>query len=264
MHEVLVSLLFASIAIMALGFGTWLLSLRYKDASLVDRIWGALFMAGAWAAAIPAGLDAPRTIVLLLLVSVWALRLSLYLTWRNWGDGEDYRYRDMRANRTGSFALWSLVWVFGLQGALAIFIGLPFTVAIALPGYEPLGWLEAIGIVLWAIGFSFETIGDWQLARFKADPANRGKVMDRGLWRYTRHPNYFGDTVVWWGFFLIAAGSPWGFLTVLSPIAMTALILKVSGVAMLERTIAERRPEYRAYIERTSAFFPWPPRSPKG
>ena len=260
MPDIALALLATAGAIGALGVVTWLMSLVYHDASLVDRIWGLLFMAGAWAAALTVGFETPRTILLLILVSVWAIRLSFYLTWRNWGEGEDYRYRDMRQKRPGSFASWSLVWVFGLQGALALFIGLPLTVAIAMPGDSALGLLDALGVLLFIIGFLFESIGDYQLARFKSNPANKGKVMDSGVWRYTRHPNYFGDATLWWGMFLVAAATPWGWFTVLSPLAMTALIIKVSGVAMLERTITERRPEYRAYIERTSAFIPWPPK----
>lgn len=264
MDDLLSALLLAMAAIALLSILTWLISLHYKDASLVDRVWGLLFMAGAWAAVFYAGFQAPRTALLLVLVSVWAIRLSVYLSWRNWGAGEDYRYREMRDRRPELFAVWSLVWVFGLQAVLAFFVALPLTIAIAHPGQAPLGWLDALGVALFIIGFGFETIGDGQLARFKAQPANKGKVMDRGLWRYTRHPNYFGETMLWWGMFLVAAGTPWGIYTVLSPVVMTALIIKVSGVAMLERTITERRPDYRAYIERTSAFIPWPPKKSAG
>lgn len=260
MTEFAIALGAAAAIILLLGVVTWGLSLHYRDASLVDRIWSLLFMGGALAAAVVTGSPTPRTVLLLVLVSLWAVRLSLYLTWRNWGEGEDYRYREMRARRPDRFAAWSLCWVFGLQGALALVIGLPLTVAIAVPGEASIGLLDAAGVLLFVIGFYFEAVGDWQLARFKADPGNRGKVMDRGLWRYTRHPNYFGDTAVWWGLFLVAAATPWGLFTLLSPILMTALIIKVSGVAMLERTIGDRRPEYQAYAARTSAFIPWPPR----
>jgi len=262
MDELLAGLLLAMAAVAALGFVTWLASLHYEDASLVDRIWGLLFMAAAWAAAYTEGMDSPRTLLLLGLVSIWALRLSVYLTWRNWGAGEDYRYREMRKGRQDGFVFWSLVWIFGLQGVLALLIGLPITVSVTHPGDGGLGWLDAVGVAIWATGFLFETVGDWQLTRFKANPTNKGKVMDRGLWRYTRHPNYFGDALVWWGIFVVAASTQWGMYTVLSPLLMTVLLLKVSGVAMLESTIVERRPAYRAYIERTSAFIPLPPKKP--
>lgn len=258
--EVLSALLLTLAAIFALGAITWLASLYYEDASLVDRVWGLLFMAGAGAAAYFVGVETPRTALLLMLVSLWALRLSAYLTWRNWGEGEDYRYREMRKGRQDHFAFWSLVWVFGLQGVLAMIIGMPLYLAIAHPGRAPLGWLDMAGLVVFVAGFLFEAVGDWQLARFKANPANKGKVMDQGLWRYTRHPNYFGNATLWWGIFVVSLSTPLGGYTIVGPILMTVLLLKVSGVAMLERTITERRPDYRAYIERTSAFIPWPPK----
>jgi steroid 5-alpha reductase family enzyme len=154
----------------------------------------------------------------------------------------------------------SLFTVFLLQAALLWFVSLPIQVSAALNSTNPLGWLDGAGIAIWGLGLLFEAVGDWQLARFKMEPDNAGRVMDRGLWRYTRHPNYFGDFCVWWGLYLIAAAGG-AALTIFSPLLMTLLLLKISGVSLLERTIAERRPEYIAYMARTNAFFPGPRKS---
>jgi steroid 5-alpha reductase family enzyme len=254
MADVLItSALVTSVALLLL----WALSLRLRDASIVDVFWGLGFAQIAIVAcALGDGLEWRKLLVTGLTV-FWGLRLAGYLFWRNAGTGEDYRYQAMRRRAGARFGLVSLVTVFGLQGVLMWLVSLPVQLAQAYPA--PLAWLDAAGAGLWAIGMAFESLGDLQLARFKRDPANRGRVMDRGLWRYTRHPNYFGDACVWWGFYLIAcaAGAWW---TIPSPLLMTVLLLKVSGVAMLERTIVKRRPEYAAYMARTSAFVPWFPR----
>jgi steroid 5-alpha reductase family enzyme len=163
----------------------------------------------------------------------------------------------MRERHGRRFPLVSLVTVFGLQGLLMWAVSLP--VQAGQLGTAPIGWLDAVGVAIWGVGLFFETVGDFQLARFKADPANRGKVMDGGLWRYTRHPNYFGDFMVWWGIYLVAvAGGAWW--TVVGPLVMTALLVRYSGAGLLEKTITRRRPEYAEYIRRTSGFFPLPPR----
>jgi steroid 5-alpha reductase family enzyme len=197
-------------------------------------------------------------LLVLALAAIWALRLTGYLTWRNHGKPEDRRYRAIRERNEPGFTWKSLYLVFGLQAVLAAIVALPLFGAIA--SARPWSLLDAAGVLLWLVGFGFEAIGDRQLARFKADPKNRGQVMAQGLWRYTRHPNYFGECCLWWGFFVIAlaAGAWW---SVLSPLLLTVLLLRVSGVALLERDIAERRPEYRDYILRTSAFLPWLPRA---
>lgn len=237
----------------------WLLSLARRDVSIVDIGWGPGF---AWLAAVAFSLAAapgPRGTLLLALVSLWGLRLGGYLLGRNWGHGEDARYARMRRHFGERFRWISLATVFGLQAVLQWIVSLPLLFAQLVPGSRPLGVLDAVGVTLFATGLFFEAVGDVQLARFKADPANRGRVMDRGLWRYTRHPNYFGDCLVWWGFFAIAAATPAGPWTIVSPLLMTFLLLRVSGVALLERSLVRTRPEYRDYIERTSAFFPRPP-----
>jgi steroid 5-alpha reductase family enzyme len=191
----------------------------------------------------------------------WALRLAAYVTWRNWGHGEDRRYQEIRARNQPNFPLKSLYLIFALQAVLAWIVSASFFAGFT--GTRPLGLLDALGIALAAFGIVFEAVGDQQMASFKADRLNKGLVMDRGLWRYTRHPNYFGETCVWWGLWLMALGASGigGAWSVVSPILMTVLLLKVSGVALLEKDIGERRPAYRDYIARTNAFFPGPQRS---
>lgn len=203
------------------------------------------------------GITGTRDAWLLALVAIWALRLAIYLTWRNWGEPEDHRYQKMRSANQPNFELKSLFIIFWLQGVLAWIVSLPLLAA--ANSAEPLKALDYLGAVLVLFGTWFESAADAQLASFKADPANRGKVMDRGLWRYTRHPNYFGEFVVWWGFYLmaVAAGGWW---SLPGPLLMSFLLLKVSGVTMLEKDIGERRPAYQQYIERTNTFFPGKPR----
>lgn len=247
---------FAGLGAVALvALAGWLASLPLRDVSLVDSLWALMFLLLASVYAELDGTPVARTTLVLVLVAIWSLRLSGYLTWRNYGAGEDKRYAEMRANTTG-FAYKSIYIVFGLQALLAWIISLPLLAATL--STTPLGWLDYAGVALWLVGMVFEAGGDFQLARFKADPANDGKVLDHGLWRYTRHPNYFGDFCIWWGYFLIAL-SAGGWWSIVGPVLMTFLLLKVSGVALLEKDIGARRPKYRDYIARTNAFFPGPP-----
>jgi steroid 5-alpha reductase family enzyme len=235
----------------------WLLSLWLKDASIVDIFWGLGFVLIALVTFVFAA-PGPRAVVLLSLTTVWGLRLAAYLAWRNHARGEDPRYQAMRAHRGDSFWWFSLISVFSLQGAVMWVISLPIQVG---PMTEStLGILNVAGIAVWTVGFLFESIGDFQLARFKSDPSNHGKVMDRGLWRYTRHPNYFGNAMIWWGLFFVAVSMSTVWL-ILSPMLMTFLLVKVSGVALLERDLSSRSPQYLDYINRTSPFIPWAPRS---
>jgi steroid 5-alpha reductase family enzyme len=236
----------------------WLWSLALRNASIVDAFWGSAFVVAAWTAALASQGGGARRWLALALVSIWGLRLSLHLLRRNAGHGEDPRYVAMRRGHGARFWWVSLFTVFLLQAALAWVISLPVQLAVVAPA-TPLGLLDAVAAGLWGVGLAFEAVGDWQLTRFRRDPASRGKVLDTGLWRYTRHPNYFGDACAWWGLGLlgVAAGAPW---TLVSPALMTFLLLRVSGVALLEKDIGARRPGYREYVERTSAFFPWFPR----
>jgi steroid 5-alpha reductase family enzyme len=239
------------------AFCTWLLSLYKRNVAIVDSLWALMFMLLAWTSASATGVTRPRAALLLVLVSVWALRLSIYITWRNWGHGEDRRYQAIRARNEPGFAIKSLYLIFGLQALLAWVISLPLHGAIL--SEAPLGLADAVGAVFWCVGFVFEAGGDWQLARFKADPANQGKVMDRGFWRYTRHPNYFGDFAIWWGFYVIAAGAG-AWWSIVGPLLMSLLLMRVSGVTLLEKDIGERRLQYADYVRRTNAFFPGPPK----
>lgn len=236
----------------------WLVSLKLEDVSIVDIFWGFGFSAAALVSLATVESVSGRTILLSGMTCVWGFRLAGYLAWRKRGKPEDHRYRAMReyhGERFGWISLWT---VFVLQGVLIWIVSMPVQAGLRSRG--PLTALDAVGLSVWLAGFLFESIGDWQLARFLADSANRGRVMDAGLWRYTRHPNYFGDFLVWWGIYLVAAaGGAWW--SVFSPLLMSILLLRVSGVALLERTLQNRRDGYREYVERTSAFFPWPPRS---
>ncbi len=237
-----------------LAFVTWIVSSRQRDASLVDRVWSWLVMAPVLTlAAQKAGLDS-RALVMLALGLLWAARLSLFITWRNWGHGEDRRYAAIRQRNEPGFALKSLYLVFGLQAMLGCIVALPLLAG--LGDARPLSWLDGLGAVLALSGIACEALADAQLARFRADASNRGRVMAQGLWRYSRHPNYFGEACVWWGLWLLAP-SWW---TLASPLLMSFLLLRVSGVALLEQDIAERRPEYARYLATTNAFFPGPPR----
>jgi steroid 5-alpha reductase family enzyme len=236
---------------------TWAISVPRRNVTIVDTLWPLLFVIAAvvYAAASPS--VGARATLVLALVALWGGRLAVHLAWRNRGHEEDRRYRDIRRRNEPNFTLKSLYLVFGFQALLAWVISLPLAGAVA--GTAPLGLFDALGVALWCVGMVFEAGGDWQLARFKADPANAGRVMDGGLWRYTRHPNYFGDFCVWWGFFLIAlgAGAWW---SVAGPLLMSLLLLRVSGVTLLEKDIGERRPAYADYVRRTNAFFPGTPR----
>lgn len=239
----------------------WLISLWRRDASVVDPFWGTGFVIVAAYAFVttPAAQNAARCLLLVALTTIWGLRLSLYLLWRNLGHGEDRRYKAMRDHHGRRFWWVSLLTVFLLQGVILWIVSMPIHVAMFNASTSPLGWLDVAGVSLWCVGLFFESVGDWQMARFQADPNNSGHVMDRGLWRLTRHPNYFGDFCIWWGLYLIATpgGAGW---TVFSPLLMSFFLLKVSGVTLLEKTITTRRPDYAAYQARTSAFFPWWPK----
>lgn len=247
--------LISAAVVFGLMFAFWLLSLRLEDASIADIAWGLLFVAVAWVGFAVGGGSA--MLLAALLTTVWGTRLAVYVGRRNLGHGEDRRYGAMRARRPERFWIWSLFGVFLLQGLLALLVSLPLQSLGAASG--GLSVAAIVGVAVFALGFGFEAVGDAQLSAFKRDPANEGQVMDRGLWRLTRHPNYFGDAVVWWGLWLVAVGGDAGWWTAVGPALMTFLLLRVSGVAMLESDISGRRPGYADYVERTSAFFPRPP-----
>ena len=233
--------------------GVWLLSLRKNDVGIVDSAWPVLILAAAATYAVLSPQTGPRTVVVLTLVALWATRLALHITWRHWGEPEDRRYQAIRARNEPNFRWKSIVLVFLLQATLAWIVS--WSVLAAVANTQPWQWLDWVGACIVIAGALFEAVADWQLVAFKSDAAHKGQVMDRGLWRNSRHPNYFGEFCVWWGFYLIALSSH-SWWTIASPMLMTVLLLRVSGVALQEKDIAERRPGYRDYIARTNAFFP--------
>jgi len=234
---------------------TWVVSVLKRDVSIVDGLWALMLLAAATVYSTGAELYTGRTTLILTLVVLWAMRLSGHIIHRNWGEPEDRRYRDIRQKYEPNFAVKSLGLIFWFQAGLAWIISMPLWPALTIPVDG--GAFDLLAVTVWTVGMIFEGVGDWQLSRFKADPANHGKVMDRGLWRYTRHPNYFGECLIWWGFSLFAlpAGAWW---TVVGPLLLTYMLLKFSGVTLVEQTIVERRPAYREYIARTNAFIPGP------
>jgi steroid 5-alpha reductase family enzyme len=256
-RPLLLSMLSGLLALLALAFCTWLVSFAKRDVSIVDSVWSVMILlAGGVYAAVQLA-PTERVWWVLALVAIWAVRLAGYITWRNWGEGEDHRYQAIRARNQPNFEWKSLYLVFVLQAVLAWIVSLSLLAAIG--SEQPWGLLDTLGVAVVVFGIVFEAVGDAQLAAFKARLESRGQVMNRGLWRYTRHPNYFGEFCVWWGFYLMAL-SAGGWWAMLSPLLMSVLLMKVSGVTLLEKDIAERRPAYRDYIASTNAFFPGVPR----
>jgi steroid 5-alpha reductase family enzyme len=248
--------------LLMMGFLGWLYSLSKSSVNIVDTLWGLFFLLGGVVyLVLPSSpTHQLRSLIVLICVAAWSIRLALHLWWRNHGLGEDRRYQRIRADNE-PFWIKSLFIVFGLQALLAWLISAPLFAAIQ--SNVGLGALDAAGSALWGIGFAIESMADWQLAAFKSRPENMGRVMRYGLWAYSRHPNYFGECTLWWGYYLFgcAAGAWW---TLPAPLVMTILLLRVSGVTMLEADISERRPEYAQYKRTTSTFIPWIPRRPIG
>jgi len=253
-------LLFTNLLIvLALLTVLWVVSVRVTDASIIDIAWGPACATPAILTFLRTDGADPRALVLTALVSLWAARLAHYLAQRNLGHGEDIRYQKMRAKQPSdaAFARWSLPFVFWLQGVIAWVISLPVQLGqFGASGFGALAW---IGVFIFAVGLGFEAIGDWQLKQFKADPANKGKLMTKGLWSWTRHPNYFGDAAVWTGLTVIALESPYGVWTLISPLVMTFFLVKISGKALTERMMEKKYPEYAEYKRRVSGFIPMPP-----
>ena len=237
----------------------WLLSLHLKDASIVDIFWGMGFVLSGWYYFVLADGYPGRKLLLMVLVTLWGLRLTFHIGRRNIGKGEDFRYRKWRQENGKSWWWRSYLKVFLLQGFLMWVISATLLAAQFSPTPARLTWLDWLGVLVWLVGFFFEAVGDWQLTRFKMDPDNKGKLLDHGVWRYTRHPNYFGDGTQWLGFYLLAV-SAGGWWTVFSPALMNFLLRYVSGVAMLEQSMMENKAGYREYAARTNAYIPWFPR----
>jgi steroid 5-alpha reductase family enzyme len=245
-------------AMLGMALVAWGLSTARRNVGLVDIFWSLFLLLALVLYVALASVHSARAWLVLALVAIWSVRLAAYLAARNWSAAEDHRYRAIRERNEPGFIWKSIYLVFGLQAVLAWLISAPL--AAAANSLDPLDVFDLTGTVLVVLGICIESIADAQLVRFKALTSNADRVNDRGLWRYSRHPNYFGEFLVWWGLFIIALGTG-AWWTVFAPALMTVLLLKVSGVALLEKDIGERRPAYRDYRARTSAFFPWPPRS---
>ncbi len=253
-------LLAAFVTVACLMLATWSVSLLRRDASIVDTVWGLGFVLVAWSAKFVTGASGAGNWLLLIMVTVWGLRLAGYLAKRNLGKGEDFRYKAMRRKHGERFAIVSLYTVFGLQGVLMFVVSLPITMG-QRDTRAGAGFIVLLGFVVWIVGLYFEAVGDAQLARFKRDPRNAGQIMDQGLWALTRHPNYFGDALVWWGLAIVGSSQGAGVWAFLGAAVMTVLLVRVSGAAMLDRLLAKRKPGYAEYMARTSGFIPMPKRS---
>ncbi len=255
-------LLAGFMVMLALALGTWLVSVAKRDVSIVDAAWSLMLLASAITYALAAPGGGERAAWVLALMVVWAIRLSAHIIWRGWGEPEDHRYQAIRARNEPGFAWKSTYLVFALQAVLAWVVSLSLYASVS--GQAASGWLDVAGLLLVAAGILVESLADLQLAQFRASPGSKGRVMDRGLWRYSRHPNYFGEFCVWWGFWLVALSAAGGVaaaaIFLISPLLMSLLLLRVSGVVLLEKDISERRPGYREYIAATNAFFPGPRR----
>lgn len=250
----------ASLNIWILVTILWIWSIIIRNVSIVDIFWGVGFVVVNAFYVFQSGELNDRKILLFILVTIWGLRLAIYLAMRNIGKGEDFRYQEFRRKYGANRYWWiSYFQTFILQGTLIMIVSLPLLGIGVSKQSGNLNILDFIGILVWLIGFAFEAGGDFQLAQFKKDKKNKGKVLNTGFWKYTRHPNYFGDSAVWWAYalFSIAAGSYW---QIIGSVIMTLLIIKVSGVALLEKTLNNTKPQYREYIEKTNSFFPWFPK----
>jgi steroid 5-alpha reductase family enzyme len=259
MAEVIQLLVLNLVVIMACMIVLWLISIPLGDVSFIDSFWAAGFIVIAGLTYYVTGGGTDRRLLLLTLTAIWGARLAAYLFLRWRREGADGRYAALLSRAPGNVHLHSLKKVFLLQGPILWLVSLPLQLGQVQAEPQVLGYLAFAGVALVAVGIFFEAVGDWQMAAFKADPASDGAVMDRGLWRYTRHPNYFGDTCVFWGLYLIAAETSVGRWSIFGPALLTWILVKWSGAALLERRLRRSRPGYEEYVQRTSSFIPWPP-----
>lgn len=239
----------------------WLISIPIRDASIIDMFFAVILMIIAVSSFLIGNGAEPRKQLILVLVCLWGLRLTIHLIKRNWGHGEDVRYTKLRSwvKDDRSFYWLSLRKVFLLQGVVLWLASLPLQVATIYPQPAQLGWAAFAGTALWAVGFVFETVADFQLTRFRADPAKKGTILNTGLWKYSRHPNYFGELCVWWGLFLVACDNPVGLLTIIGPIIYSYLVINITGQRTLDKKLAKEKPGYKAYMDTTNGLIPWPP-----
>jgi steroid 5-alpha reductase family enzyme len=231
-------------------------SLWKNDVSIVDSVWSLFFLIGLFVYWFSGSANGPRAVLALILVGLWASRLCLYITYRNHGRPEDRRYQAIRERNQPRFELKSLFIIFIFQALLAWFISMP--ILPVLKSGQDLSALDILGSIIFVFGLAFETLADWQMHSFRSNPDSKGKVMDQGLWKFSRHPNYFGEFSLWWGFFIIAVGAGAPLWIILSPLLISYLLLKISGVPLLEQDLLDRRPGYREYQARTNSFFPGP------
>jgi steroid 5-alpha reductase family enzyme len=236
----------------------FLLAVIRHDNSIADVAWGPGFILVAWTTLFLSGYFTPRQLIAGILILIWGLRLAVRIYLRNQGKGEDVRYRQWRERWGKSFIIRSYLQVFMLQGCILL---LNIAPVLVINTYDSgnLGFLDLLGVILWVMGFFFESLSDWQLDQFTKDPSSRGKIMDRGLWRYSRHPNYFGEVTMWWALYVLALSVPWGWISIIGPLTITATILFVSGIPMTEK-LMESNPAFAAYKKRTSVFIPWFPK----
>lgn len=261
----LIQILAVNLAISALLFIIlWRVSVRIHDPSFIDSWWALGVVVLAWSTFLQAPNPGAHTLALLALATIWGLRLGLYLLWRWQSHGHDRRYEKLaqraKEKHGMSFSQFALRWVFGPQMLLQFIMALPAQLGQIAPP-PAFGLLAQIGLLLAAFGIIYEAIADAQLARFKADPANAGKVMDQGVWRTSRHPNYFGELCAWWGMYAIACETPYGAWSLPGPLLLTFLLTRVSGAPTTEPHLQRTRPDYEAYKKRTSAFIPLPPKA---
>ena len=238
--------------------GVFWRAMAIKNNGVVDVAYGLAFILATLVTYVVFAVGHPRQVLVLLLIVVWGLRLALHIHARNKGRGEDFRYRAWREEWGDTFVWRSFLQIYMLQGAV-IWVVLAPVVLVVNDAGAGLGVLDVLGVLVWLVGFGFEALGDWQLLCFKRNPDNKGRLMTEGLWRFTRHPNYFGEATLWWGLFLIALNVPYGWLAIVSPVTIDFLLLKVSGIPMLEAKY-EGNAEFESYKARTNAFFPWFPR----
>ena len=238
------------ILIVAMFF--WGVSLTRKDVSIVDSLWSVFFIVATFVVFLQVKNPTLRAQIVTLLVLIWGVRLSLYITIRHWGHEEDHRYQAIRANNEPGFNYKSLYLIFFFQAGLAWIIAMPLLFSVT--SESSLTYIDLTGFVFWLVGMFFESVADYQLWKFKKNPANSGKILTDGLWKYTRHPNYFGEFMIWWGYFCFA-WSAGAYFTIFSPLIITFLLLKFSGVGLLEQTM-KRRPGYEKYMKSTNTFFP--------
>jgi steroid 5-alpha reductase family enzyme len=258
MEPLIQTYLIVSAAVLVYMTLWFFIALLKQRNDVADIAWGLGFLLIALISFCRGGADFDRGLLTTTLVALWAFRLSVHIYLRNRGKSEDYRYKAWRDEWGKWFYIRTYLQVFILQGVLMLIVVMPVVIINVYRG-GALGWLDFAGLTLWIVGFYFETVGDWQLSKFIKNPANKGKIIQSGLWQYTRHPNYFGEVAQWWGIGIIALSVPYGWLGFVGPLFITFLILKVSGIPLLEKKL-EENPDFAEYKKRVSIFFPLPPK----